>query len=263
MEKDRWLVYILTDTLAVPHEVLKYYGYKDQNKILLKTLCHKTLEFYNKVKDTIFFDQMKRPVVVNTREIATIINEAKALAIERMTTIQEELNKVDRTNPILAYYEKWVWLADVTIDYHDISSDEYINDSLVNFYDFDLSDMMKVVRRYQSISLIKRSSVFFRKLVTNSEQFLSELVISHPHIKFKLRLTDIEVVIHFDFYLYGRSLQDIINPPLVEFSCLKINWSALENSIKDLLGVEKLWINLNFDADRAFIFEDRKYNSLF
>ena len=49
---------------------------------------------------------MKRPVVVNTREIATIINEAKALAIERETTIQEELNKVDRANPILAYYEK-------------------------------------------------------------------------------------------------------------------------------------------------------------
>ena len=57
-------------------------------------------------------------------------------------------------------------------------------------------------------------------------------------------------------------MQDIINPSLVEFSCLKINWSALENSIKDLLEVKKLWINLNFDAGRAFIFEDRKYNSL-
>ena len=75
-------------------------------------------------------------------------------------------------------------------------------------------------------------------------------------------IKDIKISSAFDFYLYGRRLQDIINPSLVKFSCLKINWSALENSIKHLLGVKKLWINLNFDAGRAFIFEDRKYNSL-
>ena len=110
MEKDHSLVYILTDTLAVPHEVLKYYGFKNQNKILLQSLCRKTFEFYCKVKDTAFFDQTKRTVVVSLGEIALIINEAKALAISENKTILEVLNEIDQTNIIMAYYEKCFYL---------------------------------------------------------------------------------------------------------------------------------------------------------
>ena len=142
--------------------------------------------------------------------------------------------------------------------------------------------MKEVLKRYKSISVIKWNSVFFSKLATDSDKFLTELTTRHPEIKFMLRLTSLEIFIpskfnkfiysleceeysikdikissETKFYLNLGSFIDIIISSLIKFSSLKTNWPIFEHLIRDLQGVKELWVNLNSDFWRKFIFEIR------
>ena len=108
---------ILSDTQSIPYEILKYYGFAHQSVKLLSRLWKKAYNFYLKMKETAFFDNMMETVTINAHQIQLIWDEIEQEQSKHGWDLNDSFDQVlesrQTKNWVIEYFKDIAWCCKI------------------------------------------------------------------------------------------------------------------------------------------------------